>query len=169
MSTPFIGQIQCFSFEDAPSGWAKCDGQEVSVTTYADLFALIGITYGGDGVDNFALPDLRSRFSLHIGEGPGLSSYSLGDNGGAEEITLATGNLPSHSHSLNASSGTKITSTPGGNSLGGASIYTAATLDSTLSSGSIGMTGSGDPAASLPPYLALNWCIALEGTVPTFD
>ncbi len=169
MSTPFIGQIQCFSFEDAPSGWAKCDGQEVSVITYADLFALISTTYGGDGIDTFALPDLRSRFSLHIGEGPGLSSYSLGDNGGAEEITLATGNLPSHNHSLDASSGTKLIGNPAGASLGGATIYTTAARDSTLSSGSIGMTGSGDPAASLPPYLASNWCIALEGTVPTFD
>ena len=141
----------------------------MSVITYADLFALISTTYGGDGIDTFALPDLRSRFSLHIGEGQGLSSYSLADNGGAEEITLATGNLPGHSHALNASSGTKLTPNPGGSSLGGASIYVAAALDSTLSSGSIGMTGSGDPAASLPPYLALNWCIALEGTVPTFD
>ncbi len=169
MSTPFIGQIQCFSFEDAPSGWAKCDGQEVSVITYADLFALISTTYGGDGIDTFALPDLRSRFSLHIGQGPGLSSYSLADNGGAEEITLATGNLPSHNHSLEASSGTKLFASPAGASLGGATIYTAAARDSTLSSGSIGMTGSGDPAASLPPYLAVNWCIALEGTVPTFN
>ena len=96
---PFIGYITHVGFNFAPVGWAFCDGQLLSIADNKALFSLIGTTYGGDGVSTFALPDLRSRVPVHIGQGPGLSSYVLGQRAGTESTGLTVNQIPAHTHS----------------------------------------------------------------------
>jgi len=167
----FIGTIKMFGFNFAPRGWAMCNGQLLSIAQNTALFSLLGTTYGGDGVTTFALPNLQSRWPVHFGQGPGLSPYALGQVSGSETVTLTTGNLAPHNHTvaINASSGTKLNAVPAANNLGGATIYTNAALDSVLEPGSTtcGLTGSAQPVATLPPYVALNFCICMEGLYPS--
>ncbi len=165
MSTPFVGQIECFSFDIVPSGWARCDGQMLKVGAFPDLFAVIGTTYGS-GKNSFALPDLRGRVPLHTGAGTGLSSRSQGQAGGAESVTLINDNMPAHTHPINARSGTKLNNTPANNHFGGAAIYSSGSLDSVMNSSAVGMEGGNQPFETMPPYLAMNWCIAVTGTMP---
>jgi len=167
MSDPFIGQIECFSFNFVPEGWAKCDGQLLKRAAFPDLFDVIGTTYGGGGGENtFALPDLRGRVPLHCGEGPGLSSYAMAQAEGAESITLTIDNMPTHTHSVMVSSGTKLNSVPADNTFGGAAIYSNAPADSVMDPITIQPLGDNEPFTAMPPYLALNWCIAVAGTIP---
>lgn len=98
--TPFVGQIATFGFEWAPRGWARCDGQLLAINQYAALFSLIGTIYGGDGRTTFGLPDLRGRAAIHSGNGPGLSSYNIGQRGGLETVNLSVAELPRHSHTV---------------------------------------------------------------------
>lgn len=98
---PFIGQIMAVGFNFAPRGWALCDGQLLTISENVVLFSLLGTTYGGDGRTTFALPDLRGRVAIHAGNGPGLSSYNLGNKGGAENLTLMQSQMPRHNHSAN--------------------------------------------------------------------
>jgi microcystin-dependent protein len=167
MAEPFLGQIQQFGFNFAPRGWAFCNGQLMSIAQNTALFSLLGTMYGGDGVSTFGLPDMRSRTSLHFGQGNGLSNYTQGQVGGVEGVTLITGQMPSHNHSLNASSGAKFNNVPAGNHLGGADIYTASALDSVMDPLSIGNTGGNQPHENRQPYLVINWCISLEGIFPS--
>lgn len=110
---PFVGEINYVGFNFAPQGWAKCDGQLLPVNQYSALYSLIGTAFGGDGRNNFALPDMRGRVPVHQGIGPGLSNYVIGQKGGAETATLIIGNLPAHSHTATATS----TSTVSGGSV----------------------------------------------------
>ena len=102
MASPFLGQIGMFGFTFAPRGWAFCNGQILGIAQNSALFALVGTTYGGNGQTTFALPDLQSRVPVHFGQGPGLSPYVLGQQGGAENVTLLTTQIPAHTHALNA-------------------------------------------------------------------
>lgn len=99
---PFVGEINFVGFNYAPAGWAKCDGQELSVNQNAALFSLLGTAYGGDGVKTFKLPDMRGRVPVHQGQGLGGSNYSMGQIGGNENITLSINNMPAHSHPATA-------------------------------------------------------------------
>src|SRR5499426_4244130 len=98
MSEPFLGQIQPFGFNFAPTGWATCDGQILSIAQHTALFSLLGTTYGGNGQTTFRLPDLRGRVPVHQGQGPGLSPYTLGEVTGTENVTLITTQIPAHNH-----------------------------------------------------------------------
>lgn len=171
MAEPFLGQIQPFGFNFAPRGWAMCNGQLMSIAQNTALFSLLGTTYGGDGQVTFALPNLQSRFPVHFGQGPGLSQYDLGQVGGVESETLLSTQMPAHTHpiAVNASSGTKLNAIPAANNIGAGQIYTNAALDSVLDPGTAtaGISGGSQPFPILPPYLALNWCIALEGIFPS--
>jgi microcystin-dependent protein len=167
MSEPFLGQIQSFGFNFAPRGWAMCNGQLLSIAQNTALFSLLGTTYGGNGQTTFALPNLQSRIPLHFGQGPGLSQYDLGQQAGEETVTLISTQMPQHNHLLNASSAVKLNTTPAGSGLGAAQIYTTAALDSVLNPQEIGFTGGSQPHDNLQPYLAINWCIALEGIFPS--
>lgn len=167
---PYIGQIMAFGGAYAPQGWALCDGSLLSISQYDALFSLIGTTYGGDGQTTFALPDLRSRAALHQGQGPGLSSYVLGQSGGAETVTLNVGQLPPHSHPAlgNSSAGT------GPNPAGAvwasspANIYAAgAAANAAMSATAISASGGGQPHDNMLPFVTLNFCIALEGIYPS--
>lgn len=167
MAEPFIGQIQSFGFNFAPRNWAMCNGQILSIAQNTALFSLLGTTYGGNGQTTFALPDLRGRTSLHQGQGPGLTNRTIGEVSGSETVTLINSEMPMHNHLVNASAGTKLNTTPGGNNLGGATIYTNAALDSVMDPAMITPSGGSQPHNNMQPYLVINWCIALQGIFPS--
>src|SRR5881227_3868311 len=98
MAQPYVGEIRMFAGNFAPAGWMFCEGQLLPISEYETLFNLIGTTYGGDGQSTFALPDLQSRTTLHMGGGPGLSPRILGESGGVEQVTLTLNQYPAHSH-----------------------------------------------------------------------
>jgi microcystin-dependent protein len=186
---PFLGEIMLFAGTFAPRGYALCNGQLLSITQNTALFSLLGTTYGGDGRTTFALPDLRGRFPLGAGQGPGnLSPYNLGQPGGSETITLSTAQLPAHTHSVGgipATTAAATSSSPAGNVLAVANGRTttseenltlntyapAGTSPATTlgSGGTTGSTGNGQPISNLSPYLALNFCIAVQGIYPSRD
>jgi microcystin-dependent protein len=113
MSTPYVGEIRLFSFQRIPTGWFACDGSLKAISNYDALFALIGTTYGGDGVNTFAVPDLRGATPIHQGSGSGLSTRIIGQTGGTETVNLLTAQIPQHSHAPVATSNSASTNTPG--------------------------------------------------------
>ncbi len=168
---PFIGQICIFGFNYAPVGWAFCNGQQVSIQQNSALFALLGTTYGGNGISTFNLPNLQGRVPVHMGQGAGLPSYQWGQQGGSATSTLQVANLPAHTHSLNAFSDPGNQTTPKGNLLSSQGIgkneYRDAGALVQMGPQGIGSTGSGQAFDNMPPYLALNFCIALQGIFPS--
>lgn len=162
--TPFLGQILLVPYNFAPSGYAPCEGQLLTINENTALFSLLGNTYGGDGLRNFALPDLRGRVPIHAGQGPGLSNVALGEHGGAEKVALATANLPPHTHPIGASSAPATTDTPTSAVVASGGAY-GSTSDTTLAPS--GATGSGTPIDVRAPYLGLTYVIALQGIFPS--
>jgi microcystin-dependent protein len=168
MSEPFIGQVMMIGFTFAPRGWALCDGQILPIAQNTALFSLLGTTYGGNGTTTFALPDLRGRVPIHAGQGPGLSPYTLGQVGGAEQVTLLANQMPAHNHSLSATNAEASLTLPGGQLL-------AQSREVTYGSGapvamnpqSIGQAGGSQPHENRQPYLTINFIIALEGIYPS--
>lgn len=172
MSEPFLGQICTFGFNFAPRGWAFCNGQLLPISQNSALFALLGTIYGGDGRTTFALPNLQSRVPIHFGQGPGLSSYSIGQQGGSENNTLTIQQMPSHNHSLTAHGEDANSSSPTNNRPATAigspsppSIYSNQAADTNMQP--TGNTGGNQPVNNLQPYLAINFCIALVGIFPS--
>jgi microcystin-dependent protein len=168
MSDQYLGEIRIFGFNFAPYGWAFCNGQTLPISQYSALFALLGTTYGGNGVSTFALPNLQSRMPLHFGQGPGLSPYALGEQIGTEAVTLLVTQLPSHNHGIVASS-TATSKNPSNAepafTSGGSSYGTAADL--TMAPNMVANAGGSQPHDNMPPILALNFCIALQGIFPS--
>src|SRR3546814_1398233 len=109
---PFLGQIMMVGFNFAPRGWALCQGQLLPISQNQALFSLLGTTYGGDGRTTFALPDLRGRCAIGMGQGPGLANYTQGEMAGQENVTLISTQMPQHTHSLAASSTNGTVSDP---------------------------------------------------------
>jgi microcystin-dependent protein len=166
---PFVAEIRIFPFNFAPKGWAFCDGQILPLSQNTALFSLLGTTYGGDGRSNFALPNMQGNAPMHPGQGPGLSLHDLGETGGSDTVSLLESEIPSHSHSFNASSQTGEDRTPQGEVLakavGGALYASPANLVS-LSQNALPPAGGDQPHNNLMPYLTLNFCIALQGVFP---
>lgn len=176
---PYLATVTIFAGNFAPRSWAFCDGSLQSISNNTALFALLGTTYGGDGINTFALPDLRGRSAVGTGQGPGLPNYILGQMAGTENTTLLVSNLPMHNHIA-----TTVTGTPGAfNDSGNQSNpqgnvpaditgrYTTAAGDGQMAP-SITMTnspvaGSSNPVSNLSPYLAMNYIIAVEGIFPS--
>ena len=165
-----------FAGNFAPRNWAFCNGQLLQVSQNDALFSLLGTTYGGDGRTTFGLPDLRGRAPIHQGTGLGLTTRRIGSKGGAEIVTLTTAHLPSHAHddaNLRATGNPADTSDPTNNSLALANAYTSAAPDAALSAGSVvadpdtGATGGGQSHTNMPPFLAVNFIIALYGIYPS--
>src|SRR5579862_2201919 len=98
MAQPYVGEIRMFAGNFAPAGWMFCSGQLLPISENDVLFNLIGTTYGGDGQQTFALPDLRSRIPMHFGQGAGLTSRILAEQGGEEDVTLTVNQIPAHTH-----------------------------------------------------------------------
>ncbi|HTV44226.1 MAG TPA: tail fiber protein [Stellaceae bacterium] len=179
MSEPYLSMIEAFGFNFAPRGWALCSGQSLSIAQNQALFALLGTTFGGDGIRTFNLPDLRGRIAVEFGQGRGLSPYSLGQIGGQETHLLTANEVPGHGHSLNAVNNgqTNGTNTPGNSvSMGsGYAIESGNPIENIYSSGSptIAMAASavgtvgGMPHENRMPFLTINYCIALQGIFPS--
>lgn len=167
---PYVGEIMLFAGNFAPRGWALCDGQLLSISTDTALFSLLGTYYGGNGVSTFALPDLRGRAPVHFGQGVGLSNYVQGQFGGEENHLLLPTEMPAHSHtafgdSSNGTSEAPANLLPARNPAGIPTF--GATPSAALSAVHIAQAGSSQPHSNLPPYLVINYCIALQGVYPS--
>ncbi|GAA4368462.1 phage tail protein [Nocardioides caricicola] len=164
MSEPYLSEIRLFSLNFAPRGWALCDGQLLPINLYQPLFSLLGTTYGGDGRTNFALPDLRGRVPVHVGDG-----YYLGQRGGAESHTLTIGQLPEHTHRMPATSATAVAQAPDGAVLAtsGQDLYANPTDLTALSPTSVSPVGGSQPHLNMQPFLTLTYCIAIRGVFPS--
>jgi microcystin-dependent protein len=170
MSDPFIGEILIFGGNFAPRNYMFCNGALLPIAQNTALFSLVGTTYGGDGRSTFGVPDLQARHVIGPGTGPGLSNVRWGERAGAADVTLSAGNLPSHSHTLNASTDRANAPGPGGNVLADptrGNIYQTGAANTAMSASSIGNSGGGQSFNILNPYLAVNHCIALNGTYPS--
>jgi microcystin-dependent protein len=166
MGTPFIGEIRPMSFNFAPSGWATCDGQLLAINQNQPLFSLLGTTYGGDGRTTFALPDLRGRLPVDSDGG----AHSLGQRAGTETVTLNPSQIPTHTHTLSASSSSGDDTFPGAFA-SAANLYGPPTNLTPIGAAppngpSISPAGSA-PHTNLMPYLVINFCIALSGIFPS--
>lgn len=179
MSDYFIGEVRMFGGNFAPVNWALCNGQIMSIAQNSALFALIGTTYGGDGITTFALPDLQGRLPISEGTGPGLSPRTLGEKSGTESVTLSLMQLPLHSHSLSVSSSDSNAHTPANNLLPGK--LTAPTTPTSfyaipgtvplnmfpMAAASISNDGANQPHSNLMPSLCVSFIIALQGIFPS--
>jgi microcystin-dependent protein len=177
MTQPFLGQIALFPYNFAPRGWALCQGQLLAISQNTALFALLGTMYGGNGINTFALPDLRSRVPISSGQGPGLSSYAQGEVLGVETVTLLSTENGIHSHTLFAdtSNGTTVVATgnqlahPFSGSRTSANtglIYSTTAPNTSLAPTEISFTGGNLPHNNIQPYQCLSYCIALQGIFP---
>jgi microcystin-dependent protein len=170
LSDQFLGEIRFFGFNFAPVGWATCSGQILSISQNTALFALLGTFYGGNGETTFALPDLRGRVAVNQGQGPGLSSYTIGEAAGSESVILSATQLPAHNHLVRANDEKGTSKTAAGNVLAlGKKDEFASAPDSTtvMNSAMVASTGDDEPVEILNPLLVVNACISLVGIFPS--
>jgi microcystin-dependent protein len=165
VAEPFLGQILLFAGNFAPSGWALCNGQLLSIQQNTALFSILGTTYGGNGQTNFALPDLRGRAPIHMGQGPGLSNYPEGEVGGVESVTLIASQMPAHTHAQPATAADEGTNRPNAAVPARGGVYAATSDGSALAPTSA--AGGSQPHENRPPFLVMNYCIALQGIFPS--
>ena len=169
MAEPYLGEIKLFPFPFAPKGWALCQGQILPIAQNQALFSLLGVTYGGNGTTNFALPDLRGRVPMHSGNG---QAVPLGQKAGEENVTLTQANLPMHTHMISATNSAGTTQSFNGSSVASSNvstinIYGPAQDPQSLSNTSIANTGGSQPHANNQPSLVMNFCIATTGLYPS--
>lgn len=166
MGTPYVGEIRMFAGNFAPAGWALCQGQLLAISENDVLFNLIGTTYGGDGQNTFALPNLQSRVPLHTGPG-----FTIGQSGGSESVTLTTSQIPAHSHVPQGFAGTGNQAGPGGGvwaSSSPALQYSTATAPTlAMANGALNPSGGSQPHDNMVPFLAINFIISLFGIFPS--
>ena len=186
---PFIGEICIVPYNFAPRDYAFTNGQVMSIAQNSALFALLGTTYGGNGIQNFNLPDTRGRVIIGAGQGPGTSSYQLGQMGGTETVTLTVNQMPAHNHTATTTVAVKARGVsaegnvdgPGGNAWAAKSrggLYSATAPNVDMAAGAIevssatttvGVAGGSQPVSIVQPYLVLNPIIALQGIFPSRD
>ncbi len=173
MSSPFVAEIRIFGFNFAPKGWAFCDGQIMPISQNTALFSLLGTTYGGDGVSNFALPNLQGMAPMQPGQGAGLSLRDLGEVGGEQTVTLLQTEMPSHSHAAQGVAGAGGLAPAAANTWAdanqrGISEYAASdpTSNVQMNPFALSIAGGNLPHNNMMPYLTLNFCIALQGVYP---
>jgi microcystin-dependent protein len=170
MSNPYIGEIRLFAGNFAPAGWMFCEGQLIPISENDALFTLIGTTYGGDGQNTFALPDLRGRVPIHQGQGPGISNnYILGEALGAEEVTLTVQNLPVHSHQALCHAGGSNNTTNPQNAVWNISDviqYTSIAPNASMHSSTVAPVGGSQPHENMTPFLGIYYIISLFGIFP---
>lgn len=164
---PFIGQILLFAGNFAPTGWALCNGQLLSIAQNSALFSILGTTYGGDGITTFGLPDLRGRVPMHWGNGPGLTPRTVGEQSGSESVTLLQTQVPAHTHTVNASDVAADARNPANAILAQNASYTTSAPNTTMSASSLTSVGGGQPHDNMQPFLAITFIIALEGIYPS--
>jgi microcystin-dependent protein len=170
VGTPYIGEIRMFAGNFAPVGWEICQGQLLPISENDALFTLIGTTYGGDGENTFALPDLRGRLPVHQS-----NEYVMGQTFGVESVTLTTSQIPAHNHPLAGNSNptagvvTATSTVPSGNVMGKTSrpIYSSSTSTAAMAEQAISAVGGSQPHDNLQPYLCINFIISLYGVFPS--
>jgi microcystin-dependent protein len=168
MSEPYVGEIRMFAGNFAPAGWAFCNGQMIEISENDQLFALIGTTYGGNGKQDFALPNLNGRAPLHQGTLSG-NSYAMGQVTGTETVTLTSAQMPDHSHFLLGSSGVATANQPAGNvpaAAGGNTLAYGTANPVRIATGSISPAGGSQPHENMQPYLCVSFIISLSGRFP---
>ena len=171
MADPFVAEVRIFPFNFAPKGWAFCNGQLLPLSQNTALFSLLGTMYGGDGKSTFALQNLEGSCVIQPGQGPGLSLYDQGQTGGSQTVTLLESEMPSHNHSMNASTQDGTDSHPQANLLAqgvGIAQYIDANTGPfvNLNQKALPPNGGDQPHNNMQPYLTLNFCIALQGVFP---
>ena len=179
MSEPFIGEIQMFGFDYNPYGWAYCNGATMAVQQNTALYSLLGVAYGGNGTSTFMLPNLTSRAACSMGQGPGLTPRDMGETFGDFAVTLNQSQMPTHQHDITVfqqSDATKRSGTPtsgGGLCQPGANTvkpFSTAAPNTPMSPTMLKpVTNGGLPHSNQQPYLAVNFCIALNGVFPSFS
>lgn len=167
MAQPYVGEIRMFAGNFAPAGWMFCEGQLLPISEYETLFNLIGTTYGGDGQSTFALPDLRGRLPLHMGNG-----FTLAETGGVEEVTLTVQQIPAHSHPLLATINQAVQNQPNNVLLAqmptqNAFPYGTDVPPTQLNAGSVSPVGGSQPHSNFQPYLCVDFIISLFGIFPS--
>jgi microcystin-dependent protein len=163
MGTPYLSEIRIVSFNFAPKGWALCNGQTLPIAQNQALFALLGVTYGGNGTTTFQLPNLQARMPIHQGNG-----FALGNAGGESAHILTTPEMPSHNHPAQGVSTAASSDTATNNTwaMSTANPYSA-TSNVSMNAAALGTSGSSQPHNNMPPYLTLNFVIALQGIFPS--
>jgi microcystin-dependent protein len=165
MSQPFVAQLMLASFNFAPKGWAQANGQLMPINQNQALFSLVGTTYGGDGIQTFALPNLQGRTPVGVGAG-----INYGEVSGVESVTILSVNVPPHTHQLDASGAVASGARPAaGDLLGsqGGNVFAGPTSLGAMSAATISTVGGNQPHENRQPYLVMNWCIALQGIFPS--
>lgn len=168
MAQPYVGEVRLFAGNFAPAGWMFCDGQLVSIAEYETLFVLIGTTFGGDGEETFALPDMRGRVPVHQGTGLGRS-FILGQSGGQESVTLTSQQIPAHTHSLLGSKDPASARSVSGGVFGRtpADVYASEFDPVQLSYQSIATKGGSQPHDNMQPFLCVSYIISMFGIFPS--
>jgi microcystin-dependent protein len=172
MADQFVAEIRMFAGNFAPVGWAFCNGQIMPISQNTALFSLLGTNYGGNGVSNFALPNLQGVAPIQQGQGPGLSPRVIGEAGGSPTVTLLATELPAHTHAAHAVAGGADATNPAGELWANQAGRTpppayASSANTAMSQAALATAGGGQPHNNMPPYLAVNFIIALQGIFPS--
>jgi microcystin-dependent protein len=166
----FLAEVRMFAGNFAPRGWAKCEGQLVQISQNTALFSLLGTIYGGDGRSTFALPDLRGRVPVGVGNGSGLPTVSQGARFGNATTTLNSTNLPQHTHQAYGVTEVGSSSDPSGNLPANTKVfdneYGTGTL-TPMNAGMIDNTGSSQSFENRPPSLGMIYIICVSGIYPS--
>jgi microcystin-dependent protein len=164
MSQPFVGEIRMFAGNFAPVGWAFCDGRLLPISENETLFQLIGTTYGGDGQNTFALPDLRSRVPIHAASG-----FALGQSGGAETVTLTVSQIPAHSHvpAANSNPGTQSSPSNGVWAKSTRDQFSTNAPNENMSPDAVSPSGGSQPHDNMIPFAVVNFILSLFGVFPS--
>lgn len=173
MADPFLGEIRMVGFNFAPVGWAFCDGQLLPIAQNTALFSLLGTIYGGNGTSTFGIPDLRGRFPIHAGGsgGPGLTQRTIGEKSGTQSETLTSAQMPAHSHVVNCHStggdGNNPVNKFWSKDLGSQSGTYHTSGGATMNAGALSSAGGNQAHNNMPPYLAVEFIIAMQGIYPS--
>lgn len=172
MSNPFLAEIRIFTAGFAPKGWAQCDGQLMPISQNTALFSLLGTTYGGNGTSNFALPNLQGSAPMQAGQGPGLTLRDLGETAGEQTVTLLQTEMPAHTHTAQATTGSTQGSPANnawasGSKSSGGTVYAPGTATQVqMNPFALSIAGGSQPHNNMAPFLGLMFIIALQGVFP---
>ena len=171
MAQPYVGEIRLFAGNFAPAGWSFCSGQLLPISENETLFQLIGTTYGGDGQETFALPNMQSRLPMHMGSRNG-TTYQMAELAGVEQVTLTTNQIPSHTHTLLASTASGSQPSPAGGvpaAQSAVSLYKPSNVPPNIPmfATAISVDGASQPHDNMHPFLCINFIISLFGIFPS--
>lgn len=189
-----LSEIRLFAGDFAPRGWANCNGQIIAITQNQALFSLLGTTFGGNGINTFALPDLRGRAAVGIAAD---GSVVMGAIAGEVNHTLITSEMPAHIHQIatpyaptvrvnvsdsnatdptaaNGSSLAQMGTAEGRGGFNPVMAYGAAAPDTSLSSAGVTMNsvtessiGGNQAHNNMQPYLGVPYVICMQGYFPS--